>query len=76
MQDIMNVNRDKLADVSSLETDKMKNIEEKASSIDIGDEFEHVNEDYVVRVFFAANTKYSATDALKDYIKQVTVLKY
>lgn len=76
MQDIMEINRSELNDITSLSTDKMKSIEDKAFSIEATDVFEHSNEGYVVRVFFTNSTNYSATDALKDYIRQVSVLKY
>lgn len=76
MQDIMEINRSELNDITSLSTDKMKSIEDKVFSVEATDGFEHSNEGYVVRVFFANSTNYSATDALKDYIRQVSVLKY
>lgn len=76
MQDIMDIDRSELKDISSLVTDRNECLEDKATSIETTDAFEHKNEEYVVRVFFSNCKDYSATDALKDYIKQVTVLKY
>ncbi len=40
-----------------------------------GDLSTHLNEDYVVRVHFSRDD-YSATDALKHYLKQIAELKY
>ena len=40
-----------------------------------GDLSTHLNEGYVVRVHFSMEN-YSATDALKQYLKQIAELKY
>ncbi|TCL57608.1 hypothetical protein EDD76_108143 [Kineothrix alysoides] len=75
---MMEINRDDLWDIDEINIDKEKSIKDKLEefvSIAKGDLSTHLNEDYVVRVHFSQND-YSATDAMKYYMKQIAELKY
>lgn len=74
--DIMEVKREELLDIDTIKIDKMQPIEKKLEeSGKEGDLSTHLNEGYVVRVHFSMED-YSATDALKHYLKQIAELKY
>ena len=69
---------EKLWDVGTVEIEKDLPVEEKlrgAADYIKEDSFAHVNEGYVVRVHFGKEN-YSATDAVKHYLKQIAQLKY
>ena len=69
---------EKLWDVGTVEIEKDLPVEEKlkrATDYIKEDSFSHVNEGYVVRVHFGKDN-YSATDAVKHYLKQIAQLKY
>ena len=75
---IMEVKREELPDIDTIQTDKMQPIEKKVEEYISGKEGDlstHINEGYVVRVHFSKED-YSATDALKHYLKQIAELKY
>lgn len=68
----------KLWDIESVKIEKDLPVEEKlrrAADYIKEDSFAHVNEGYVVRVHFGKEN-YSATDAVKHYLKQIAQLKY
>lgn len=76
--DIMEVKREELLDIDTIKIDKMQPIEKKLEEFISGKEGDlstHLNEGYVVRVHFSMED-YSATDALKHYLKQIAELKY
>lgn len=76
--DIMEVKREELLDIDTIKIDKMQPIEKKLEEFIPGKEGDlstHLNEGYVVRVHFSMED-YSATDALKHYLKQIAELKY
>ncbi len=76
--DIMEVKREELPDIDTIQIDKMQPIEKKLEEYISGTEGDlstHLNEGYVVRVHFSMED-YSATDALKQYLKQIAELKY
>lgn len=76
--DIMEVKREELPDINTIKIDKMQPIEKRLKefiSDKKGDLSTHLNEGYVVRVHFSMEN-YSATDALKHYLKQIAELKY
>lgn len=76
--DIMEVKREELLDIDIIQIDKMDSVEKKLEhfiSQTDGSSFTHLNDGYVVRVHFA-RTEYTATDALKQYLKQIAELKY
>ena len=69
---------EKLWDIESVKIEKNLPVEEKlrrAADYIKEDSFAHVNEGYVVRVHFGKEN-YSATDAVKHYLKQIAQLKY
>lgn len=69
--------RDKLWDIEKIEIDKKQSVKNKMEgfSHQIEEALTHRNEEYVVRVHFG-NEDYSATDAVKHYLKQIAQLKY
>ncbi len=70
--------QEKLWDIEEMEIDKELSVKEKLQNFVYGIEEEpltHMNEGYVVRVHFGKEN-YSATDAVKDYLKQIAQLKY
>ncbi len=74
----MEVKREDLVDIASINIDKVQPVEKKLKefiSAKNGDLSTHLNEGYVVRVHFGRDD-YSATDALKHYLKQIAELKY
>lgn len=76
--DIMEVKREELLDIDTIKIDKMQPIEKKLEEFISGKEGDlstHLNEGHVVRVHFSMED-YSATDALKHYLKQIAELKY
>lgn len=76
--DIMEVKREELPDIDTIKIDKMKPIEKRLEEFisgKKGDLSTHLNEGYVVKVHFSMED-YSATDALKHYLKQIAELKY
>ena len=69
---------EKLWDIESVKIEKNLPVEEKlrrAADCIKEDSFAHLNEGYVVRVHFGKEN-YSATDAVKHYLKQIAQLKY
>lgn len=75
---IMEVKREELPDIDTIQIDKMQPIEKKVEEYISGKEGDlstHINEGYVVRVHFSKED-YSATDALKHYLRQIAELKY
>lgn len=69
---------EKLWDIESVKIEKNLPVEEKlrrAADYIKEDSFTHLNEGYVVRVHFGKEN-YSATDAVKHYLKQIAQLKY
>ena len=77
MKNIMEVKRNELRDSAQISIAKETPVREKLESIISGeDDFTtHLNDGYVVRVHFGQED-YSATDALKQYLKQIAELKY
>ncbi len=76
--DIMKVKREALVNFDTISIDNKKPVEKKLeefASDKNNDLSIHLNEGYVVRVHFSKDD-YSATDALKDYLRQVAELKY
>jgi len=76
--DIMKVKREALPDIDTIRIDQTQPIEKKLEEIRSGkngDLSTHLNEGYIVRVHFSVED-YSATDALKHYLKQIAELKY
>ena len=73
----MEVNRNELRDIAQIPITKEKPVREKLESMMSGenDLTTHLNDGYVVRVHFGQED-YSATDALKRYLKQIAELKY
>lgn len=75
---IMEVKREELPDIDTIQIDKMQPIQKKVEEYISGKEEDlstHINEGYVVRVHFSKED-YSATDALKHYLRQIAELKY
>lgn len=75
---VMDVKREDLTDIDTVQVDKMDSIEKKMNrlvSTSGGDPFTHLNGEYVVRVHFGKEG-YTATDALKHYLRQMAELKY
>lgn len=69
---------EKLWDIETVEIEKDLSVEEKlrrAADYIKEESFAHINEGYVVRVHFGKEN-YSATDAVKHYLKQIAQLKY
>ena len=69
---------EKLWDIESVKIEKNLPVEEKlrrAADYIKEDSFAHLYEGYVVRVHFGKEN-YSATDAVKHYLKQIAQLKY
>lgn len=69
---------EELWDIGTVEIKKNLPVEEKlrrAADYIKEDSFAHLNEGYVVRVHFGKEN-YSATDAVKHYLKQIAQLKY
>ena len=76
--DIMELNKADLMDIDTVTFDKNHPVENKLKEFAAGkngDLSTHLNEGYVVRVHFSRDD-YSATDALKHYLKQIAELKY
>lgn len=76
--DIMEVKEGDLLDINTVNIDKTHPVEKKLKEFASGknrDLSTHLNEGYVVRVHFSRDD-YSATDALKHYLKQIAELKY
>lgn len=76
--DIMEVKKEDLLDIDTVTIDKTHPVEKKLSEFAFdkkGDLSTHLNEGYVVRVHFGKDD-YSATDALKHYLRQIAELKY
>ncbi len=76
--DIMEVKKGDLLDIDTVTIDKTHPVEKKLKELaagKMGDLSTHLNEGYVVRVHFSRDD-YSATDALKHYLKQIAELKY
>lgn len=73
----MEVNRNELQDIAQIPITKEKPVREKLESMMSGEDdlTTHLNDGYVVRVHFGQEV-YSATDALKQYLKQIAELKY
>lgn len=70
--------REKLWDIGKMEVDKELSINDKVQNFtqSINEEnLTHMNEGYIVRVHFGKED-YSATDAIKHYLKQIAQLKY
>ena len=77
LKNIMEVKREELRDMGQIQIAKEKPVREKLEKIISGeDDFTtHLNDGYVVRVHFGKEN-YSATDALKQYLRQISELKY
>ena len=77
MKNIMEVKRNELRDIAQISIAKERLVREKLESIISGEDdlTTHLNDGYVVRVHFGQED-YSATDALKQYLKQIAELKY
>lgn len=77
LKNIMEVKREELRDMGQIQIAKEKPVREKLERIISGeDDFTtHLNDGYVVRVHFGKEN-YSATDALKQYLRQISELKY
>ena len=76
--DIMEVKKGDLLDIDTVAIDKIHSVEKKLKELaedKKGDLSTHLNEGYVVREHFSRDD-YSATDALKHYLKQIAELKY
>lgn len=76
--DIMEVKKEGLLDIDAINIDKMQSVKKKVEEFSSGKNVDlstHLNEGYVVRVHFGKGD-YSATDALKHYLKQIAELKY
>lgn len=76
--DIMEAKKGNLSDIDTVTIDKMHPVKKKLKEVASdknGDLSTHLNEGYVVRVHFSKDD-YSATDALKHYLKQIAELKY
>lgn len=76
--DIMKIKKEDLLDIDMVAIDKTYPVEKKLKELEAdkrGDLSTHLNEGYVVRVHFGRDD-YSATDALKHYLKQIAELKY
>lgn len=76
--DIMKIKKENLLDIDMIAIDKTYPVEKKLKELEAdkrGDLSTHLNEGYVVRVHFGRDD-YSATDALKHYLKQIAELKY
>lgn len=76
--DIMEVKKEDLLDIDMVTIDKTHPLEKKLKEFATGKKRDlsmHMNEDYVIRVHFSEDD-YSATDALKCYLKQIAELKY
>ena len=70
--------REKLWDIGEIEIHKELSVKNKIQNFDRGIKEEtltHMNEGYIVRVHFGKED-YSATDAVKHYLKQIAQLKY
>ena len=70
--------REKLWDIGEIDIDKELSVKNKMQKFahSIKEEtLVHMNEGYVVRVHFGKED-YSATDAVKYYLKQIAQLKY
>lgn len=70
--------REKLWDIGGIEIDKELSVKNKMQNFAHGvteENMMHVNEGYIVRVHFGKED-YSATDAVKHYLKQIAQLKY
>lgn len=70
--------RNTLWDIEEVETEKDLSVKDKRKNFNDCMQEEtltHVNEGYVVRVHFGKED-YSATDAVKHYLKQIAQLKY
>lgn len=77
-KNIMDVNTEELWDIDEVDIDLTKPVEEKALDFmeqTNGGSRTHINEDYIVRVHFS-DIDYTATDAIKHYLKQIAELKY
>lgn len=71
-------NREKLWDIEEIEINKKLPVKSKLKNFteSISEEsLTHLNDGYVVRVHFGKED-YSATDAVKHYLKQIAQLKY
>lgn len=74
----LNKIEEKLWDIENIEIEKDLPVEEKLKRVTDcmkEDSLAHENEGYVVRVHFGKEN-YSATDAVKHYLKQIAQLKY
>ena len=73
----MEVNRNELRDIAQIPITKEKPVREKLESMMSGEDAltTHLNDGYVVRGHFGQED-YSATDALKQYLKKIAELKY
>lgn len=69
--------RDKLWDIGEIEIDRIQSVRDKMEgfSHQVEETLTHKNEEYVVSVHFG-NSEYSATDAIKHYLKQIAQIKY
>ncbi|MDE5780228.1 MAG: hypothetical protein K2I03_01940 [Lachnospiraceae bacterium] len=76
--DIVEIEGEKIWDINEIEIDKQLSVKGKLDDFvnDIKEtSLTHLNNGYVVRVHFS-DKNYSATDALKDYLKQISQLQF
>lgn len=70
---------EKLWDIDDVKIEKELSVENKVGKFSHyyleEENLQHTNEGYVVRVHFGAKD-YTATDAVKHYLKQIAQLKY
>lgn len=65
----------KLWDINEIGIESVKNKSNYFADDINGVSLEHLNNGYTIRVHFS-DTNYSATDALKDYLKQISRLQF
>ena len=74
----LNKMEEELWDIGEIEIDKELSVKEKLKNFvpyNKEENLTHMNEGYIVRVHFGKGD-YSATDAVKHYLKQIAQLKY
>lgn len=67
----------KLTDIDDININQSLPLDEKIEQylMETKDPYTHINQGYVVKVSYS-NTDYTATDALKNYLRQISNLKY
>lgn len=66
-----------LRDIDEININQSLPLDEKVGQylIESEDPYTHINQGYVVKVSYS-DTDYTATDALKNYLRQIANLKY